>query len=54
MRVLVAGAVAVVAAAVIAVAIAARGSERSACGEVGDRERVVSPDGRRAAFVHCT
>lgn len=54
MRVLVACGVAVVAAAVIAVAVAARGSDRSACGEVGDRERVASPDGRRTAFVRCT
>ena len=54
MRVLVAAGAAVVAAAVIAVAVAARGSDRSACGEVGDRERVVSPDGARSAFVRCT
>jgi Tol biopolymer transport system component len=39
---------------VIVVAVAARGSGRSACGEVGDRERVASPDGRRTAFVRCT
>jgi TolB protein len=54
MRVLVAGAAAMVAAAVIAVAVAARGSDRSACGDVGDRERVASPDGARSAFVRCT
>jgi dipeptidyl aminopeptidase/acylaminoacyl peptidase len=54
MRWLVAGAVAVAGAALIAVVVAARGSDRSACGEVGDRERVASPDGRRAAFVRCT
>ena len=54
MRVLVAGAVAVVCAVLIAAGVAARGPERSACGAVGDRERVVSPDGVRAAFVRCT
>ena len=54
MRVLVAGAVAVAVAALIGVAVAARGSDRSACGEVGDRERVASPDGVRAAFVRCS
>ena len=54
MRVLVAGGVAVAAAAVIAVAVGARGSDRSACGEVGDRERAVSPDGAQSAFVRCT
>ena len=47
---------AVVAAIVTAVAfgLAAGGSERSACGEVGDRERVASPEGTRVAFVRCS
>ena len=54
MRVLVAGAVAVAGAALIGAGVAARWSDRSACGQVGDRERMASPDGRRAAFVRCT
>jgi hypothetical protein len=34
--------------------LAAGGPERSACGDVGDRERATAPDGRRVAFVRCT
>ena len=53
MRVLVAIGVALGAAGIVAVALAARGGDRSACGEVGDRERVTAPDGGRVAFVRC-
>ena len=53
MRVLVAIGVALGAAGIFAVALAARGGDRSACGEVGDRERVTAPGGGRVAFVRC-
>lgn len=54
MRFLVGAGAVIAAAAVIGAGVAALGPERSACGEVGDRERVVSPDGGRSAFVRCT
>jgi Tol biopolymer transport system component len=54
MRLLVAAGVALTAAALIAVGVAARGPDQSACGEVGDRERVSSPDGSRSVFVRCS
>jgi hypothetical protein len=38
----------------VTLGVAAGGSERSACGDVGDRQRVASPDGRRIAFVRCS
>lgn len=54
MRVLALGAAAMAALGLLAVGLAARGPERSACGDVGDRERTASPDGLRVAFVRCT
>jgi Tol biopolymer transport system component len=54
MRLLLVAAVALVCAALIGVGLAARGPDRSACGEVGDREHAASPDGARSAFVRCT
>jgi Tol biopolymer transport system component len=54
MRLLVATVVALAGAALIGVVVVAQGSDRSACGEVGDRERVASTDGMREAFVRCT
>jgi Tol biopolymer transport system component len=47
---------AVVAAIVTALTLglAAGGPERSACGDVGDRERVASPHGKRIAFIRCS
>ena len=47
------GAVAAAALGLLGVGLAARGGERSACGEVGDRERVASPVRARSAFVRC-
>jgi Tol biopolymer transport system component len=54
MRIAVPVAAAGVIVAAVGIAVAARGDDRSACGEVGDRERVSAPDGRRVAFVRCT
>ena len=54
MRALVTAAVVAAAVALIGVGVAARGGELSACGAVGDRERVEAPGGKRAAFVRCT
>lgn len=47
------GAVAAAVLALLGLGLAARDAERSACGDVGDRERVASPNGTRSAFVRC-
>jgi TolB protein len=54
MRWLVAAGAGLAAVGLIGAGLAARGEERSACGDVGDRERVASPEGARSAFVRCT
>jgi Tol biopolymer transport system component len=48
------GVLAAVALGLVGAGLAARSPERSACGDVGDREHTASPDGRRSAFVRCT
>ena len=54
MRPLVAAAVVLCGTGLIGAGLAARGPDRSACGRVGDRERVAAPGGARSAFVRCT
>jgi Tol biopolymer transport system component len=54
MRPLLAAAVVLGGVGLIGAGLAARGHDRSACGRVGDRERVVAPGGARSAFVRCT
>ncbi len=54
MRMLAFGLSALAALALLGVGLAAREPDRSPCGRVGDRDRAVAPDGRRAAFVRCT
>ena len=47
-------AVAAVSLAALGAGLAAgRGDARSACGRIGDRDRVEAPDGARAALVRC-
>jgi hypothetical protein len=54
MRWLVAAAVVLAGVALIGAGLAALGPERSACGRVGDGNRVRAPGGERSAFVRCT
>ncbi len=49
-----AAAVTLVGAVGTALTVGGDDGDRSACGRVGDRERAVSPDGGRVAFVRCT
>jgi Tol biopolymer transport system component len=54
MRPLLAAAVVLGGVGLIGAGLASRGPDRSACGRVGDRERVAAPGGARSAFVRCT
>jgi Tol biopolymer transport system component len=54
MRTLALGLVLAAAVGLLGVGLAGREPDRSACGDVGDRERAISPGRGRSAFVRCT